>query len=128
MSSYTSERRAIWANATGSSIFHVLVGPVATADAAAASWQLYVRESTQVSDLQVVVAYEFSDDGHTWTTGGDLGTLAGTSSGWTFATAFTALTGPTKRWVRFGLRAKKSANATLAYARALLIIELRACA
>jgi hypothetical protein len=46
------------------------------------------------------------------------------TAGWTFATAFTA---PTKRWVRFGLRAKESASATLAYARALLIIELRAC-
>ena len=118
---------------TSDRAFHPLVGPVAIEDVGEhrASLRLYAPSGT--SDLDLIPAYQVSNDGISWydgaggavdafTTFGTARTSIGTDYGTTFATFSPTVL---KKWVRWGVAAKNAAGSTVEAAQVALRIDYR---
>lgn len=120
--------QAVFSSSTSAPSFFPLTGTLDTANWEPVSWQLEVS-ATLSTDLRAQLAYQFSSDGITWEAGGNImASFVTVTDGWGYGDSFKAISPAataSKRYLRVGLNVKKNADASLAFARARLVLTGR---
>ena len=114
MSGFTTPLHLVWGKTSDATVDHPLTPPLD-----ASKWEtarVTIELSRRTGDLQTVAYYEVSDDGKDFTFGATLGPTL-TADGVTVSTSgtngFETLASvPSRRFVRFGVRARNTSSAT----------------